>query len=338
MSGPWRNSIRQLLDKALDLTIAPGYTAAGYRLRGLAWEDAVAGGFVRGGVALVTGASSGLGQATCEGLAVAGARVHMLVRNQERGEQAREQVAERLGERGVRPELRLELCDLAEPRSIREFASRFTERERELTVLVNNAGVLPPERVRTKEGFELTFATNVLGPFLLTNLLLPALRRGAPSRVITVTSGGMYAAGLDVDDLQLERRDYAGPRFYAHTKRVQVALTELWAERERGHGIAFFAMHPGWADTPGLARSLPRFHRLLKPALRDAHQGADTIVWLATVAKPPGDSGELWHDRRVRPKHRLPRTREGIAERERLWSELSRLVESPQPEPGAPGK
>ena len=251
----------------------------------------------------------------------------MLVRDRQRGERARERIAARLAAREVAPDLQLELCDLAELRSVRDFASRFTEREPELALLVNNAGVLASERTLTEEGFELTFATNVLGPFLLTNLLLASLRRGAPSRVVTVTSGGMYTARLDVDDLQLERRDYDGPRFYAHTKRAQVALTELWAERDRRHGVRFFAMHPGWADTPGLARSLPRFHRLLKPALRDPQQGADTIVWLGTATEPPEGSGELWHDRRVRPKHRLPRTSETAAERERLWSELCRLAD-----------
>lgn len=327
--------IRQLLDKTLDLAVVPGYTSAGYRLRGLSWESAIAGGFVRGRSALVTGASSGLGQATCEGLASAGARVHMLVRDRGRGERAREQIAARLAERGTAPELRVELCDLAELESVRTFATGFAEREPELALLVNNAGVLAADRQGTTEGFELTFATNVLGPFLLTNLLRPALLRAAPARVITVTSGGMYTARLDLGDLQLERRAYDGPRFYAHTKRIQVALTELWAERERGGQIAFFAMHPGWADTPGLARSLPRFHRLLSPVLRDARQGADTIVWLGTAAEPPGASGELSQDRRVRPKHRLPGTRETGAEREQLWSELCRLAEWQEPDPGA---
>jgi NAD(P)-dependent dehydrogenase (short-subunit alcohol dehydrogenase family) len=276
---------------------------------------------------LVTGASSGIGQATCEGLAAAGARVHMLVRDRERGERAREEIAARLEEGDSPPKLRLELCDVSSLRSTREFAADFSRRVPELSLLVNNAGVLPGERERTDEGFERTFATNLLGPFLLTNLLLPALRSGAPSRVVNVSSGGMYTARLDADDPQLERRGFDGPRFYAHSKRALVALTELWAERECGTSVAFCAMHPGWVDTPGLERSLPRFHRLLRPALRDPREGADTAVWLATVAELPGSSGELWHDRRVRAKHRLPRTGETAAERWRLWSQLCRMAE-----------
>ena len=86
-------------------------------------------------------------------------------------------------------------------------------------------------------------------------------------------------------------------------------------------------MHPGWADTPGLSSSLPRFYRLMRPLLRDPHEGADTIVWLATADRDEIDqrSGEFWHDRRPRPKHRLPWTRESRQERERLWAECARL-------------
>jgi NAD(P)-dependent dehydrogenase (short-subunit alcohol dehydrogenase family) len=317
------NPARRLLDRGLDLTVAPGYTAVGYALRGLSWKDAIAGPFLRGRSALVTGASSGIGQATCEGLAAAGARVYMLVRDRDRGERARERIVASVD--GADP--RLEICDVSRPSSIRNFVASFTEREPELGLLVNNAGALPAERTRTDDGFELTFATNLLGPFLLTSLLLPALRRGAPSRVVNVTSGGMYTTRLDAGDPQLEDRDFDGPRFYAHTKRALVALTQVWAERERRSAVAFFAMHPGWADTPGLARSLPRFHRLLGPALRDPRQGADTIVWLATAAEIPGPSGGLWHDRRPRAKQRLPRTGETAADRDRLWSELCRLAD-----------
>ena len=317
-------SIGQLLDRTLDLTVAPGYTAVGYRLRGLRWEQAIAGDFARGRVALVTGASSGLGEATCEGLAEAGARVHMVVRDRNRGEAARERIAGRLAGSGIDPQLELELCDISRPAAVSEFAAGFAARAPELAVLVNNAGVLPAKRQRTVEGHELTFATNALGPFVLTNSLLPALRAAGRARVITVTSGGMYTSRLDADDPELDRRDYDGPAFYAHTKRVEVVLTQLWAEREPQGGVEFFAVHPGWVDTPGLAASLPRFRSLLRPVLRDTRAGADTAVWLATADRPGVGSGDLVHDRRPRPRHRLRRTTETAAERERLWDELER--------------
>jgi dehydrogenase/reductase SDR family protein 12 len=208
---------------------------------------------------------------------------------------------------------------------VRRFAAAFQERVRALDVLVNNAGVLTLRRERTSTGLELTFATNVLGPFLLTELLLPKLRAAAPSRVITVSSGGMYTARLDVNDPQLDRREFDGPAFYAHTKRAEVVLNGLWAQRHAADGVAFHAMHPGWADTGGLRSSLPRFHRLMRPLLRDSRQGADTIVWLATARALEPPSGGFWQDRAPRPEHRLPRTRETRPERERFWTYCERL-------------
>jgi NAD(P)-dependent dehydrogenase (short-subunit alcohol dehydrogenase family) len=174
---------------------------------------------------------------------------------------------------------------------------------------------------------ELTFATNVLGPFLLTKHLMPTLLASSPSRVITVSSGGMYTARLDAEDPQLEGRKFDGPAFYAHTKRAEVVLNGLWSERRAHQGVAFHAMHPGWADTAGLKTSLPRFRRVMRPLLRDARQGADTIVWLATAPELDPRTGGFWHDRTPRPVHRLPRTCESRTERERLWGYCERLSE-----------
>jgi NAD(P)-dependent dehydrogenase (short-subunit alcohol dehydrogenase family) len=134
----------------------------------------------------------------------------------------------------------------------------------------------------------------------------------------------MYTARLEGDDLELDRRAFEGPSFYAHTKRAQVVLTEILAQRER-HGVAFASMHPGWVDTPGLRSSLPRFHRLLRPLLRDARQGADTVVWLATASPTDVPTGLFWHDRRPRPTHRFPTTRETFEDRVRLWDRCTRL-------------
>ena len=189
----------------LDSAVLPGYSRLGYRLRGLSWSSAVAGS-LSGKEALVTGASSGLGEAACEGLALAGARVHMLVRDQERGEAARARIAARVGSAD---RLEISLCDLADLASVRKFAAGFDDGDRELAVLVNNAGVFPPERARSPDGFELTFAVNVLGPFVLTGLLLGPLRRAGPARVIFVSSGGMYTARLDRRP-ELEQREFDG--------------------------------------------------------------------------------------------------------------------------------
>ena len=322
--------ITNVIDRTLDWTVVPGYSRLGYALRRRSWGDDPAAS-LEGWSILVTGAGSGIGATACERFARAGATVHMLVRDRERGEDARAMLSERTGS----DRLVLEVCDISSLASVREFAAGFAERNPELHLLVNNAGVMPPERTHTGEGIELTFATNVLGPFLLTNLLLPTLRSGAPSRVVNVSSGGMYTQKLDVDDLQLERREYNPAAFYAHTKRCEVVLTRLWADRLLRTGVSVNAMHPGWADTPGVRTSLPRFRKLMRPLLRDADQAADTIVWLATAPEPTSKPGGLWHDRSPRPLHRVPWTRESAADRARLWEQCSRLAAWTEPEPAA---
>ncbi|MCD6726130.1 MAG: SDR family NAD(P)-dependent oxidoreductase [Solirubrobacteraceae bacterium] len=313
--------IGSLLDTMLDRTVVPGYTSAGYRIRSHLW-DADALQLMDGKTVLVTGATSGIGLAAAERFARLGASVRLLARAEERGERARAAVVEATGNRDVR----VGLCDVSDLRDVRAFAARFAADEPRLDVLVNNAGVLPRERMPSADGNELALATNVLGPFLLTNLLIPLLAESAPARIITVSSGGMYTQRLHVDDLQSTGEEFDGTTAYARTKRAQVILTELWAQRLAGTGVVVHAMHPGWVDTPGVASSLPRFHRLTGPLLRSPQEGADTIVWLGAAAEPGESSGGFWHDRRQRPTHRVPWTKETSEDRERLWQECERLT------------
>ena len=178
---------------------------------------------------MVTGASSGIGEAACVAVARAGAKVHRSwSASRERGERRRERIASASGSEA----LELHLCDLSSLASVREFATGFAASGSPLHVLVNNAGVLPAERSHTEEGFELAFATNVLGPFLLTALLLPALRRSAPSPGDQRLLGRRCTrSSIHLDDLQLEQREFDGARFYAHTKRAEVILSEEWGRR-----------------------------------------------------------------------------------------------------------
>ncbi len=274
-----------------------------------------------GKVVLVTGATAGLGFAAAEGFARLGATVQMLARDAGRGERARAAVAQATGNDDVH----VQLCDVSDLGAVRQFAGEFVAAEPRLDVLVNNAGVLPGTRTLSPDGIELTFATNVLGPFLLTQLLLPLLRQSTPARIINVSSGGMYSRRIDVTDLQSEHGEFDGPAVYARTKRAQVILTEMEAQRLAGTGVVVHSMHPGWADTPGVESSLPRFHSLTKPLLRSPEQGADTIVWLGAADEPARSSGHFWHDRRVRPTHRVPWTRESAADRTALWAACERL-------------
>lgn len=307
-----------MLDTLLDRTIIGGYTSLGYRLRSTHWEALPR---MDGQVVLVTGATSGIGRAAAEGFARLGAGVRLPVRDRARGERARAEIASATGNEDVR----VGLCDLSDLGAVRAFAERFLTEEPRLDVLVNNAGFLPAGRSESVDGFELTFATNVLGPFLLTNLLVPLLVRSGPARIISVSSGGMYGERIDVDDLETEGRRFEGARVYARTKRAQVILTELWAQRLRDAGVVAHAMHPGWADTPGVQTSLPTFRRVTRPLLRTSQQGADTIVWLGAAPEPGLTSGRFWHDRRARPTHLLPRTRETAQDRERLWASCAAM-------------
>jgi NAD(P)-dependent dehydrogenase (short-subunit alcohol dehydrogenase family) len=160
-------------------------------------------------------------------------------------------------------------------------------------------------------------ALHVLGPVLMTELLKARMTRH-DSRVIFVTSGGMYGQRLRADDPEYREGAYSPTTAYARSKRAQVELLPVLGSRWAVAGIGVHATHPGWADTPGVADSLPRFHQLTGPLLRDAESGADTTVWMAAT-QPQPRTGQLWHDRRVRPTDLLRRTRTTPAERDRLW-------------------
>ncbi|CAL9180173.1 unnamed protein product [Musa hybrid cultivar] len=250
---------------------------------------------------MVTGANSGIGYATVEGLASRGATVYMVCRSKERGEAALSKIQLSTGN----PNIHLEICDLSSINEVQAFVSRFSVQEKPLHVLVNNAGLLEQNRVTTPEGLELNFAVNVAATYALTELMMPLLEKAAPdARVITVSSGGMYTTPL-TPDLQFSESNFDGTLQYARNKRVQVALTEKWAETYSGKGIDFYSMHPGWADTPGVAQSLPGFSERLSGKLRTKDEGADTVIWLALQPKEKLKSGAFYFDRAEAPKHLL---------------------------------
>ncbi|KAK2976231.1 hypothetical protein RJ640_021942 [Escallonia rubra] len=254
---------------------------------------------IEGKNCVVTGANSGIGYATAEGLASRGATVYLVCRNKERGEAALSKIQSMTGNKSVY----LEVCDLSSVSEIKSLASRFYSKDVPVHVLVNNAGVMEHTRTTTSEGYELNFGVNVLGTYTTTELMLPLLEKAAPdARVITVSSGGMYTAPL-TKDLQFSDSHFDGVEQYARNKRVQVALTEKWAEIYNSKGIGFYSMHPGWAETPGVAKSLPSFSQSFSGKLRSSEEGADTIIWLALQAKEKLASGAFYFDRAEAPKH-----------------------------------
>lgn len=248
---------------------------------------------------LVTGANSGIGFDAAMGLASRGATVHIVCRNKEKGEAALSKIQSTTGNQNIH----LQICDLSSITEVKSFASRFSTENRQLHVLVNNAGLLESNRVTTSEGLELNFAVNVAATYSLTELLMPVLEKVAPyARVITVSSGGMYTTPL-TKDLQYSEQKFNGAMQYARNKRVQVALTEKWAQIYQDKGVGFYSMHPGWAETPGVAKSLSGFYEKLSGKLRTSAEGADTIVWLALQPKERLVSGAFYFDRAEAPKH-----------------------------------
>ncbi len=312
--------VRQLMDGVLDATVAPGYSRIGYEIRSRSsgWES-LAAGVASGRVVVVTGATSGLGSATARRLRRLGATLVLVGRDRGRTEAARESLLEEIP--GPAP-VDVVLADMAEPSQVRDAARSLAHLPR-LDVLVHNAGALSKQRVVNSGGLESTLASQVVGPFIMTTMLRDVLARDR-ARVVTVSSGGMYAASLPdmgVDEpAPLRVGGYDGTRQYATAKRMQVTLNEMWAAHSPS--VHFAAMHPGWADTPGVRSSLPGFARVTGPFLRDAEQGADTIVWLGvTELTNLGASGGFWSDRARRPIHRLGSTRSSDDPRRRraLW-------------------
>jgi NAD(P)-dependent dehydrogenase (short-subunit alcohol dehydrogenase family) len=302
-----------LLDRLLDWTLL-GYTRLGpqwRRLEPLALDLA-------GRTAVVTGATSGIGRATARGLAAAGARVIIVGRHSGRLAAARDALVDASGE----GEVHAECADLSSMVETRRLAARILSRGWPLHLLVNNAGVMLDEYDKTPEGVERTFATNVASHFLLTELLLPRLRQSSSATVVNVSSGGMYSERLDIERLE-GQGSYDGVRAYAQTKRAQVVLSEMWSQRLGNSNVRVHSMHPGWADTPGVERALPRFHRLLKSWLRTPEQAADTVLWLCAEPRP---GGLFWHERRARPTHRRPRTRETPELRDALLQCLRKVT------------
>ena len=204
-----------------------------------------------------------------------------------------------------------------------DLADAYIASEQPLHGIVNNVGIMIHERTVTDEGYEITYATNLLGQYILTKKLLPVLEASAPARVVMVSSGGMYSQPLTVSNLESSEGEYNGTNAYARTKRAEVVLAEEWAKEFAGTGVTVTSMHPGWVDTAGVRTSLPTFRKITGPFLRDEDGGADTIVWLVASEEASDLSGGFYHDRRQRPTHRMKRTVEDPALRERFMDRLA---------------
>lgn len=324
-------SLRGALDSVLEAPIFTSFTRIGYESRRRLDDWKPLDSYDLGGrVIVLTGATSGLGRAAATQLARCNATLVLVGRNRDRNATVVAEMIDVTGNHAITQVA----ADMGDYTQVRELAETVLSEHDRLDVLIHNAGALSNERRDAPDGTEATVASQVVGPFLLTGLLLGRLAVSSPSRVITMSSGGMYTAGLTVSGLQMPATDYKGTTQYARAKRAQVTLNELWAERFGHLGINFHALHPGWADTPGVDAALPAFSKIMGPLMRTADQGADTLVWLAADDVALESNGLFWLDRRPRSTHRLRATkRSDTAERRnRLWawtSETGGLQPSP---------
>ncbi len=316
-------SIFAVADGVLDALIVPSFTKIGpaVRRRMFDWtEPDVAGKRIA-----ITGPTSGIGEAAARRLAELGAELILIARNPSK----LDALVTELETLGDGPFTTI-VADLGDFDAVRAAGETLGQLDR-LDVLAHNGGALHEERSTvvgpTGDDLELTLATHVIAPFLLSHLALPALRPSDDGRIITMSSGGMYSQGLKLDDLQTTS-GYSGTTAYARAKRGQVDLTERLAERWKADGISVHAMHPGWAATPGVSDALPGFDKAIGPLLRTADEGADTLVWLCGAPAEIGTGG-FWLDRRRRPTGYLPGTKSSRADVDRYFHAINTLAGSP---------
>lgn len=322
--------MRDLIDTALEISVIGSFSSLGIRTRRVlyGWQEPSPDVLV-GRTVVITGPTSGLGRQAAHQLATLGAHLVLVGRSREKLVALQADLATRHGE----DRFRVVVADMSTLDSVREAAATIADDERRIDVLIDNAGAMFSERSETSDGIEKTLAVLAVGPFVLLSGLLPRLRSTPGSRVVAVSSGGMYTQPLILDDLNWRQRPYSGPRAYAHGKRAQVMLAREWARRLGDSDPAVVAMHPGWADTPGLASSLPGFRGVMQPILRTPSEGVDTLMWLATATELAGLAGTFVHDRRPRPFDRVPITRVDPAQRRQLWRKLVELARVRDPLP-----
>lgn len=295
MSG----GLADAVDGLLEASVVGSFTKLGAVLRARleGWSPP---GSVEGRVVVVTGATSGIGLAVARRLVVDGAFVHVVGRSPAKVAA----VTEELGYLGT---VVGHVADLSSVRATRALGDELAADLEQVDVLIGNAGALLSERTLTSEGVEVTIATHLLSPIVLADRLQAQLAASPVGRVVCMTSGGMYTEAFDLDHLEMGEADYRGTVAYARAKRAQVVWV-VGAQRT-STGIDYHLVHPGWTDTPGVDAALPGFARVTGPLLRTPDQGAADLRWLAGGAPHEPTGGELWLDRRARPRYRLARTR-----------------------------
>lgn len=274
---------------------------------------------MQGKVALVTGASAGMGKEIALALAKLGATVMIVSRDRARGEAARADIQAQSGNNAVESLL----ADLSSQQSIHHLVQECMARHTQLHVLVNNVGVTLPRRSTTVDGLETVCATNHLAPFLLTNLLLPVLKASAPARVVIVSSSAHSMGKINFDDLQSERR-YSEIRVYNQSKLASVLFTYELARRLAGTGVTANVLEPGFVKTN---MAVPFPFSLFSAMRVSAAQGAQTAIYLASSPEVEGVSGKYFdHNGKVSTSSKASYDESSA---QRLWQLSAELTQLP---------
>lgn len=279
---------------------APSFTRLGYIARGLPLRPVRAD--YTGQTWLVTGATGGLGRATALRAVRKGATVHAVGRNVAALESLQAAAGNAPGR--IVPVV----CDLSSMRAVSDLPLSPGVAGLTFDVLVNNVGLLMRSYQATAEGLETSYATNLLGHYILTERLHEGRQLKPGAAIINVVSGGLYNLPLTKSLLNIPEATFNGFAAYAAHKRAQLALAEHWRAAFSDVGVRTYAVHPGWADTAGVKTSLPKFRKVLAPILRNDDEGADTIDWLAAT-RPDEVVDQIWFDRKPRTAHAYPHTR-----------------------------
>jgi len=267
-------------------------------------------------VHVVTGATAGIGRAVAQRLAAAGGTVALVGRDQARTDSARDEITRAAPNATVE----VHLADLSNPADVRRLASELSDAHPRIASLVKSAAVYSSRRVETADGLELMFATNHLGPFLLTNLLLPCLRASGAARVITLTAPATNR--IDFDDLEGSRRFRSLPAFGA-SKAANLLFTFELARRLAGSGVTANAVHPGVARTGLMRKGPPPLRFIMRFLAAPPERAAEHIAPLLTDERYAAATGQFFH--KGKPMDPPPYTRDVEIQR-RLWDVSEQLA------------
>ena len=256
---------------------------------------------MQGKTVLITGADGGIGRETTRGLAQKGATIVMACINLDDAKPVYEEIKRESGNENIA----MMQVDLASLNSVRTFTREFYQRYQKLQVLINNAGTYHHARQETSEGFEKTIGINYLGPFLLTNLLLPVIQQTPASRIINVSSNAHFQGRIDVNDLHFQRKNYHGFKAYSASKAAIVLFTRELAERLKESDVTVNVLHPGhvatniWNIWPGTWYQKLIF-KIFKTLMTPTEDAAQNSIYLASAEEISGVTGRYFDGKKVR--------------------------------------